>query len=126
MIRYTTLYFFLSASQLAVAADGLLITASDFGDKWPFTVNEGYVLCPDGVSVIFVSDDKKYALNGVADTRGFPSINTIWRYDPDMIKMQKEIAKTEHKSLEEIQKIMGPPPRISISPILNAGLTLCK
>lgn len=42
-----------------------------------------------------------------------------------MLAYQNKIAKEEKKTLAEIQKIMGVL-RISISPIVEAGLALCK
>lgn len=108
------------------AADQELVKASDYGNKWPFTVKKGSVACPDGKSVIFLAGGKKYALNGVAKSKGYTPIEPIWRYDPEMIKMQKEIAKSEKKSLKEIQKIMGPTPRVNIGPILDLGVRLCR
>jgi hypothetical protein len=74
---------------------GYFLKSSDFGDKWPFTVKDGRVACPDGQSVIFLSGGKKYGVNGFAKSRGYSPPEPIWRYDPEIIKKQKEIAKAE-------------------------------
>jgi hypothetical protein len=118
--------FLVLTATSVIAADQQLLKAADYGDKWPFTVKEGFVACPDGQSVIFLTGAKKYALNGVAKSKGYTPIEPIWRLDPEMIKMQKEIAKSEKKSLKEIQNNMGPTPRVSIGPVLDKGLKLCR
>jgi hypothetical protein len=102
-----------------------LLRANDYGDKWPFTVAEGEVSCRAGSAVVFEVNGKAYAVNGNAKSRGYLPIEPIWRHDPGMIKMQEEIAKAEGKTLEEIKKLMGPMPRVNISPIIDAGLALC-
>jgi len=108
------------------ATAGQLIKSTDYGEKWPFTVKEGVLDCPDGQTVIFISGDKKYAANGAAKSRGYAAIESIWRDDPSMLKMQKEIAKSENKTLQQIQKEMGPMPKVNIGPIINAGIKLCN
>ncbi len=122
---HTFIILFFTISSV-IAADQQLVKASDYGEKWPFTVKQGFVTCTEGSSVIFLAGGNKYAVNGVAKSKGYRAIEPIWRYDPEMIKMQKEIAKSENKSLKEIRKIMGPTPRVNIGPILDLGLKLCR
>jgi len=60
----------------------LLITRDKYGDKWPFIVNQGYLEClPPGI-VTFRLNDKIYAVNGLASSRGYLDIDEIWREDP--------------------------------------------
>jgi hypothetical protein len=64
----------------------VLVKQEDYGEKWPFTVNEGYVACEEGTYVIFIAHNVKYALNGTAQTirkqRGYNAIDFIWKNDP--------------------------------------------
>lgn len=61
---------------------GRLVTKAELGDSWPFTVDSGYVDCPDGVSAIFRTDDAVYGLNGMATSRGFAEPDPIRKDDP--------------------------------------------
>ena len=59
------------------------ITKEMFGDKWPFTVDEGAVFCK-GNSIWFGHKGKFYALNGTAKAQfGYPFPDEIWRADPN-------------------------------------------
>lgn len=60
----------------------LLITQTELGDQWPFTVSQGILECiPPGI-VIFHVNNKIYAVNGLASSRGYAKIDEIWREDP--------------------------------------------
>ena len=93
--------------------------------KWPFTVSSGRLECVDD-AVIFHSEGKVYAVNGVAKQKGYAAIEGIGKEDPSFFEMAKEIAKSENKSVKEVIQAMGSPTRISIGPILDRGLELCK
>jgi len=59
----------------------LLITAEEYGDKWPFTVSEGILECmPPGI-VTFNVNDNIYALNDLASllasARGYKNLDEI-------------------------------------------------
>jgi hypothetical protein len=60
------------------------VTRKDFGDKWPLTVDSGEIECVGGVLLVFHSGSKTYALNGAAQTRGYPKIDPIWRDNPKL------------------------------------------
>jgi hypothetical protein len=80
------------------------LRAANFGDAWPFTVDEGRVECRRGQSVVFITGGTEYAVNGAAQTvLGLPGIDPIWRNDP---------------------KIAGA--KVNIGPVLDAGLELCR
>lgn len=62
------------------------ITAEEFGDAWPFQVEEGLLRCEQGRVVVFITDDATYAVNTAAqsgrDQKG-ESILPILRSRPD-------------------------------------------
>lgn len=113
-------------------AQSTTISKDQFGKKWPFTVDKGSVKClPIGNgAVVFESGGKIYAVNGTAkgfaNKHGFRPMEEIWLTDPEFQKMAKEIAQSEKKPIEEVIKAMGTTPKVDISPVLNAGLKLCK
>lgn len=79
-----------------------MITRADFGDRWPFTTEEGMLLCNEG-SVTFLSDGAVHAVNGTAkDRTGFPGVDAIWADNPAI-----------------------PGAKMDIGPIIEAGLALC-
>lgn len=94
-----------------------LISADEYGSKWPFTVTSGRLECSGAGDVTFVVDGKTYAVNGLAmPDRKNANINAIWKADAD-----SDIAKHMIKQ--------GRPdliPKVSISPIIDRGLKLCK
>lgn len=67
-----------------------------------------------------------YGLNGLAQSNGFTPATSIWRIDPQQERDALEIAKTQNRPIEEVWKAMGTPRRVSIQPVLDLGLTLCK
>lgn len=66
------------------ALSGELITKEEFGDKWPFTVDEGRIECRQAGALVFVSGEFEYQLNGMASQLGYASINSVWRWNPDI------------------------------------------
>ena len=68
------------------------VSVNMFGDKWPFTVSSGKVMCKAPEALIFKSDNgassRTYALNGTAKARfGYPYPNEaidIWKFDPSL------------------------------------------
>lgn len=113
-------------------AQSTTISKEQFGKKWPLTVDKGIVKCLQigNGAVVFESGGKTYAVNGTAkgfaNKHGFHPIEEIWLTDPEFQKMAKEIAESEKKPIEEVIKAMGTPPKLDISPVLNAGVKLCK
>lgn len=83
------------------------VTATDYGDAWPFTVDSGTIRCIDD-SVVFVTSGTIYAVNGFARTRmeaeGWTDIteSDIWAANPEI-----------------------PGTKINIGPIIDDGLALC-
>ena len=69
------------------------VKKSDFGDKWPFTVDSGKAYNYGDKSgcdvLIFEHDGIEYALNGVALGKGYKDIHPIWRIDPTTLTNEK-------------------------------------
>lgn len=64
------------------SSSGLYVNRDQFGDKWPFTISEGYVESINYAVVFHTIDGKTYALNGIAKGKGYHDIGPIWRPDP--------------------------------------------
>ena len=94
----------------SVFADKKNISEATFKERWPFSVNKGVLQCKEFVLpsgrklqlVLFYANDKIYGVNGTASTR-FESIDGIWLDNPDI-----------------------PGTKISVGPIIQEGLKLCK
>jgi hypothetical protein len=89
----------------------LLVTQEQYGDNWPFTVSQGYLECfPPGI-ITFKVNEKAYAVNSLATSRGYPKINAIWKDDPNL-----GVQSSNRQILT----------KVDITPIINMGLDLCK
>lgn len=102
------------------------VSRSEFGDRWPLSVEEGTVKCLSNGAVIFVAAGREYGVNGFAKSRGYQAIDIIWakdfaRYD----KMADEIAAGTKTPLSEVKESLGPVFRKDIGPVLDLGLSLC-
>lgn len=69
--------------------DPSVVTATEYGEDWPFTFDEGTLACDDvengPAARIRAPDNIEYALNGVAIAFGFPELtmdSDVWRDDP--------------------------------------------
>jgi hypothetical protein len=74
-----------------------VLSASDYGAKWPFTVASGRLACTGPGVVTFTANGKTYAVNGPAmsDKRN-ADIQEIWKpYTPihEIIKRGVELCK---------------------------------
>lgn len=80
------------------------ISKADLGEKWPFTVEQGEVRCLNAGEVVFIAEGTTYAVNGTAEGRKlYADIAPIWRDDPSY-----------------------PGLKVSIGPIIDLGLKLCR
>lgn len=79
----------------------------DYGDAWPFTVDDGIVDCEPGDRIVFRVGRITYAVNGLAQSwaeqEGYADIRPIWRDDPK-----------------------GQLPKVSIHSIILLGMELCR
>ena len=81
---------------------GRYITAKEFGAAYPFTV-DGYLECEPPGAIVFKGGGKAYAVNGTAESKGYPKIDPIWKDD-----------------------LTHPGLKINISDVLVEGQKLCK
>lgn len=83
------------------------VSSDEFGSKWPLTVDSGDLRCEGSQgfgSVVFTDPDgNEYGVNGVAVGQGYPPIDPIWKDDPELAGL-----------------------KISIGPLIDRGLSLCK
>lgn len=114
----------LSLLALSPTLNAKEIHQSSYGESWPFTVESGELGCYEQ-AVFFIANDKEYAVNGVAQSKGYDAIEPIWKEDSSLLEYQKAIAKKENKTLRQVQDEMGVS-RVNIGPILQEGLKLCK
>ena len=92
---------------VGAACSGETKHRSDYGSRWPFTVDSVTLHCAgsEGFGAVWVeTGGYKYALNGVAETRFdyILPLERIWRNNPNL-----------------------PGTKISIGPMINEGLALC-
>lgn len=58
------------------------VTRKQYGDEWPFTVEEGVIDCPKPSAAVFRHGGKVYALNGIAMSLGYEELEPIWKDNP--------------------------------------------
>ncbi|WP_165497059.1 DUF2511 domain-containing protein [Rhodococcus sp. ABRD24] len=77
------------------------ITRDTWSGEWPFTVDEGTLMCASPSRVTFTANRTMYALNGAAkQAGGLDDINEIWASSGSGLKA-------------------------NLGPVINAGLKLC-
>jgi len=83
------------------------ITRQGLGSEWPFTVSEGTLGCikyGSVTAVTFSTGNKKYGVNGIAQSRlKLPAPQPIWKDNPAI-----------------------PGTKIPIGTVLDKGLQLCR
>jgi hypothetical protein len=85
-----------------------LVSAEDFGDAWPFSVEEMHLLCMSGNAVVASDPEtgRMYPLNGTAKAMAsrlaLEPLENVWRKDPSVAGL-----------------------RVSVSPMIEKGLALC-
>ena len=61
---------------------GVLVTEDEWGERWAFKVDKGYVYSVNQAAIFETVNGRKYQLNGVASERGYALIDPIWRNQP--------------------------------------------
>lgn len=83
------------------------VSSDEFGADWPLTVDSGDLSCEGsngfGAVVFTDPDGNEYGVNGVAAGQGYSPIDPIWKDDPELAGL-----------------------KISIGPLIDRGLSLCK
>lgn len=81
MTRSALLIVLVSAVACASPDDGIRITATEYGPRWPFTLESGTLRCQKDRTRQYVTFDDgqgvQYGLNGAARGLGFPDGLTI-------------------------------------------------
>lgn len=86
-----------TTTSASLGPNAMRVTAADYGEDWPLTVDSGVLSCPVGSAVIFGDEDTAYALNGtalgMADDRGWQDIreSAIWADDGSGLGLKKDI-----------------------------------
>ncbi|WP_454783989.1 DUF2511 domain-containing protein [Legionella sp. WA2024007413] len=80
-MKINTFVFLCFFPLVTYAENTKFYSQEQFGAKWPFTVNEGYLACEPHNAVIFITNDgKKYGVNGIAQsTRKYLKLEEIWK-----------------------------------------------
>ena len=108
------------------SAGSRIIREADFGEDWPFLVSGGELHCRGPKAglgrVTFTANDVTYAVNGLASSHGYAEIEPIWKPDWPMIE---QWAEASDMTPEQFIESEGYTLRISITPIIKAGLALC-
>lgn len=103
MSIFVVFIIFLTILEASAEESGIKkISKIDFGENWPFSVEKGILKCEQPGIVTFKVNNIEYAVNGLADTKGYTDIRPIWLDSPNLYQ-----------------------PKINIAPIINAGLELC-
>ena len=96
-----------STAQPKLSPNETKISKQEFGNDWPFTVDEGILACKGsgGVGeVVFTANGASYAVNGVAKgTKKYRPIEEVWAENPTVPGTKK-----------------------NIGPIIERGLKLCR
>lgn len=123
MIILSQFILFSCNNQSSTESDGSqkFVSRSMFGDKWPLTIDKGTLKCLDYGGVVFITEDGRiYGVNGTAKTygktAGYSDIEDIWADDLVTKKSLMEVGVSEEDATS----------KISIGPILDEGLKLCK
>lgn len=74
------------------------ITRVQFGEDWPFIVDEGVLRRHRIGSVTFKANGTEYAVNGLAKSQGFKDVDEIWADDPET-GMKKNIGPIIERGL---------------------------
>jgi len=77
--------------------EGVEIRRVEYGDRWPFVIEQASLRCEKAGAIILTAEGKDYAVNGMAGER-----------------------------YASIKPILNPTEPINVGPIISRGLTLCS
>ena len=80
--------------------EGIEINQAEYGDQWPFAIQQGRLRCEGTGAVIFTARGKDFGVNGMAGRR--------------------------YASVEPVRKKSNGDRSFDIGSIISRGLTLCK
>ena len=66
-------------------AESVKVTKAEYGNDWPFTVDEGRIGCKQGIAPYFSVHGIQYALTGFGQSLGMKPLyptTALWRDDP--------------------------------------------
>lgn len=91
---------------VACGSSGLEVTKAQYGDAWPFSVDQGTLSCKTSGggrlrSAVFKFEDTEYALNAVAEGLGYDSVEPIWRNRPQFFGVKADLAPMVALALQQ-------------------------
>ena len=99
------------------------VTKAEYGKKWPFTINEGYIDCIGYQEVVFKTNQGIYALNETAkDTKDWKG-DKLWKDIDEIWAIDEVRTKDSMKSGLSREKAIT---RIPMPDFIGQGLKLCK
>jgi hypothetical protein len=101
-----TLLWLLLALLSSCGPGGQEVTKAEYGDAWPFSVDQGTLICESSSggllhSAVFRTGEEEYALNAVAEGRGYPSVEPIWRNKPQYPGVKTDLAPLVDRALQQ-------------------------
>ena len=83
------------------------ISRQEFGEDWPFTLDEGILACKGGGGageVVFTANGASYAVNGVAKgTKKYRPIEEVWADNSSLPGTKKNIGSIIERGLKLCQ-----------------------
>ena len=115
--------------------DPAVVSAAAWTDgEWPFTINQGTLVCfdPPLDAIYFVDPQGRlWPLNGTAYAQGErrgaePDLASIWREDEGMVEMLLGPEYTPEDRADLERELGGSLPRINIGPLMDRAFQLCE
>jgi hypothetical protein len=117
MKRALALALMLMVAACDGGSSGLRVTASEYGEDWPYTVDSGTLECDRDAATFTDPSGTKWALNGVAMSRGVKSMDdSIWLADEETMAQLREAFPDETPATI----------RMSEGDLLTRALALCE
>lgn len=124
-----------AAMEAAAAERGeATITRIEYGDAWPFTVDNGVLRGkPTGkrtsggsilAEVTFTANGTTYALNGIArESQRYAEVDAVWAKDPSIPGANKSIGPIIERGLELARRNVPPPTTTAAAAELDASVS---